>query len=335
MELGHLFYLIWREEKVPEQWKQGLICKIPKKGNLQQCGNWKGVTLLSIASKVMGKILISRIQDGVGHRLRKEQAGFRSGRGKVEQIFILRNILKQVDEWNATMYFHFVDFEKAFNSVHRDSLWRIMKAYGIPDKFIGLVRALYDGFTCTVIDEGEITERFPVVTGVKQGCCMSGLLFLMVIDWVMRKTVDGQRTGIRWDFTMLLEDIDYADNLLLLTSRADHMQEKTARLEENAGRVGLKLNPQKCKWMKVNSRNNERLRVRESMVEEVDSFTYLGAQVTKDGGATLDIKKRAALAYASLNRIIDIWSARNISRKAKATLFKTLVLSVLLYGSET
>lgn len=69
----------------------------------------------------------------------------------------------------------------------------------------------------------------------------------MVIDWVMKKTVDGQRTGIRWDLTRLLEDLDYADDLLLLTSRADHMQEKTARLEENAGRVGLNLNPQKCK----------------------------------------------------------------------------------------
>ena len=167
VQLGHLFDLIWREEKVPEQWKQGLICKVPKKGNLQQCGNWRGVTLLPIASKVMGKILISRIQDGVD-RLRKEQAGFRSGRGTGEQIFILRNILEQVDEWNATMYFHFVDFEKAFDSVHRDSLWRIMKAYGIPDKLIGLVKALYDGFTCTVIDEGEITQRFPVVNGVKR-----------------------------------------------------------------------------------------------------------------------------------------------------------------------
>ena len=227
---------------MPEQWKQGLICKIPKKGNLQQCGNWRGVTLLPIASKVMGKILISRIQDGVGHRLRKEQAGFRSGRGTVEQIFILRNILEQVDEWNATMYFHFVDFEKAFDSVHRDSLWRIMKAYGIPDKLIGLVKALYDGFTCAVIDKGEVTERFPVVTGVKQGCCMSGFLFLMVIDWVMRKTVDGQRTGIRWDFTMLLEDIDYADDLLLLTSRAEPHAGKNsqARGECRQGRLEAK-----------------------------------------------------------------------------------------------
>ena len=92
------------------------------------------MTMLPLAGKVMGKILISRIQDGVDHRLRKEQAGFRSGRGTVEQTFILRNILEQVDEWNATMYLHFVDFEKAFHSVHRDCLWRIMKVYGIPDQ---------------------------------------------------------------------------------------------------------------------------------------------------------------------------------------------------------
>ena len=56
------------------------------------------------------------------------------------------------------MYFHFVDFEKALDSVHRDSLWRITRAYGISDKLIGLVKALYDGFPCAVLDEGEITE---------------------------------------------------------------------------------------------------------------------------------------------------------------------------------
>ena len=216
VELRLLFDLLWREKKLPEQWKQGLICKILKKGNLQQCGNLRGVTLLPIASKVLGKILISRIQGRVDHRLRKEQTGFRPGGGTVEQIFIQRNILEQVDEWNETMYFHFVYFERAFDSVHRDSLWRIMKAHGIPDKLTGLVKALYDGFTCKVIDEGEISERFPVVTGVKQGCWMSGFLFLRVINLVMGKTVDGQRTGIRWDFTTLLEDIDYADDLLLL-----------------------------------------------------------------------------------------------------------------------
>ena len=75
-ELKRLFDLGWQEEKQPEQLKQGLICKIPKKG--------RRVTLLTIASQVLGKILMSRMQGGAEHRLTKEQAGFRPGRGRAD-----------------------------------------------------------------------------------------------------------------------------------------------------------------------------------------------------------------------------------------------------------
>ena len=334
-ELKNIFDLIWKEERVPEQWKMGLICKIPKKGNLQECGNWRGVTLLPIASKVLGKILINRIQAGADQVLRKEQAGFRAGRGTIDQIFILRIILEQVNEWNSTIYIHFIDFEKAFDSVHRDSLWVIMKQYGIPTKLITIVKALYDGFQCAVIDEGETTEWFPVITGVKQGCCMSGFLFLLVIDWVMRQTVEGRRTGIRWNFTTVLEDLDFADDIALISSTLAHLQTKTTGLENNAGRVGLKLNGKKCMGMKVNSKKNDALKVGENEIEEVECFTYLGASVTKDGGGTAAIQKRIALASATFNKLSKVWSDRDIGRKTKATLFKTLVLSVLLYGCET
>ena len=121
----------------------------------------------------------------------KTQAGFRSGRGTTEQIFILRNILEQVNEWQATLYINFVDFEKAFDSVHRNGLWMIMSQYGIPQKIINIVKALYDGFECAVVEEDATSEWFELITmtGVKQGCPMSGFLFLLIIDWVMRHTV--------------------------------------------------------------------------------------------------------------------------------------------------
>ena len=104
------------------------------------------MTLLPVVSKILGRIIIGRFRIGIDHRLSKEQAGFRSGRGTTEQIFILRNILEQVNEWQATLYINFVDFEKAFDSVHRNGLWTIMSQYGIPQKIINIVKALYDGF---------------------------------------------------------------------------------------------------------------------------------------------------------------------------------------------
>jgi endonuclease/exonuclease/phosphatase family metal-dependent hydrolase len=334
-KLKDLFEIIWEKEEVPTQWNKGLICKIPKKGNLQECRNWRGITLLTQVSKVLSKILISRIQKGVDDSLRKEQAGFRTGRGTVNQIFILRNILEQVNEWNATMHTHFVDFEKAFDSIHRDSLWIIMQQFGIPLKLVKMVKTLYKDFQCAVIDANETTDWFPVTTGVKQGCCMSGFLFLLAIDWVMRKTVEGTRTGIRWNFTTMLEDLDFADDIALLSSTMNHLQQKTATLETNAGKVGLKLNEQKCKVMKANSRRDENLQVGGNDVEEVESFTYLGANISRDGGGTADVKKRIALASAQMKRLTNIWKATGISKKTKTSLFKSLVMSVLLYGCET
>ncbi|GAG69788.1 unnamed protein product [marine sediment metagenome] len=73
---------------------------------------------------------------GVDQNLRKEQGGFRKGRGTTEQVFVLRNIVEQVNEWQASLLLNFVDFEKAFDSIHLESLWTIMKKYGIPNKII-------------------------------------------------------------------------------------------------------------------------------------------------------------------------------------------------------
>ena len=106
----------------------------------------------------MGRIIIDRIQRGVDEALRKEQAGFRRNRSTVEQIFVLRNIMEQVKKWRATLYTHFIDFEKAFDSIHRESLWKIMKSYGIPEKLVKMVKIMYEDFECTVMDDGGTDE---------------------------------------------------------------------------------------------------------------------------------------------------------------------------------
>ena len=86
-----------------------------------ECDNLRGITLLSITSKVLCSIIIERIRTAVDEHLRKEQAGFPKGRGSTRQIFVLRNIIEHCYEWKDTLYLNFIDFEKAFDSVHRES----------------------------------------------------------------------------------------------------------------------------------------------------------------------------------------------------------------------
>ena len=94
---------VWDHENIPTKWKQGLIIKLAKKGNLKECKNSRGITLLSVVSKILGRIIIDRVRNGVDQRLRKEQAGYRRGRGTTDQVFVLRNIVEQV---NAISRFH-------------------------------------------------------------------------------------------------------------------------------------------------------------------------------------------------------------------------------------
>lgn len=86
---------------------------------------------------------------------------------------------------------------------------------------------------------------------------MSGFLFLLIIDWVMRHTVKEEGTRLRWKFTSKLEGLNFADDVALISSTQRHVQLKTNRLVENAERTGLLVNVGKCKVMRVNARNNE------------------------------------------------------------------------------
>ena len=82
-ELTKLFRKVWEEEKISDKWKKGVIVKLPKKGDIRECNNWRGIILLTVPSKLFGRIIINRIKNAVDEVLRKEQAG----RGTTEQIF--------------------------------------------------------------------------------------------------------------------------------------------------------------------------------------------------------------------------------------------------------
>ena len=90
---------VWQDKRIPDDWNETTIIRIPKKGALNDCNNWRGMTLLSIPSKILAKIVINRLSNVVDSRLREEQAGFRKGKGCIDQIFALRNIIEQCTEW--------------------------------------------------------------------------------------------------------------------------------------------------------------------------------------------------------------------------------------------
>ena len=101
--LRKLFNEIWVTGIVPSGWKDGIIAKVPKKGDLSLCGNWRGITLSPIALKIFSRILLNRLEPVVDGILRDEQAGFRKGRGCSDQIFIVRHLMQQANEMKVPL----------------------------------------------------------------------------------------------------------------------------------------------------------------------------------------------------------------------------------------
>ena len=333
-KLHNLLNLIWEAEVCPEEWKYGTIIKLPKKGNLADCGNWRGITLLSVPGKILAMILLDRIYEAIDGRIREGQAGFRGGRSCADQIFVLRNIIEQSVEWQRQLVVNFIDFKKAFDSLHRNSMWKILRSYGLPMKIINMIKLLYEGSKSCVRVGGTNTDYFDITSGVKQGDVLSPILFIVMVDWILRRTVDGE-DGIEWMGTDRLPELAYADDIALLSDDADSMKTMTDKLALEASRVGLEINRTKTKLMAVQPREDISIALEGEVIGRVESFEYLGSVVCHDGDVRKEVGIRAGKAGAVFSKMKKVWNSGGISLKTKLKLFNATVMSVLLYGSET
>ena len=158
-------------------------------------------------------------------------------------------------------------------------------------------------------------------------------LFILGIDWLLRRVASAVRREIR-SVTSVLEDLDYADDIVLLAHRHHDMQDKTNALATTSGNLGLKINIKKTRHLRMSSRNNESILVNGEVVK-VHHFTYLGSKVSTSGDGEEEILVRilkASRAFASLR---STWRSKNISEKTKIRFFKSNVLNTLLYGAES
>ena len=333
--LHPLFEKIWEEERVPKDWKEGYLIKIPKKGDLSNCANYRGITLLSVPGKVFNRIILNRMKDKVDMQLRDQQAGFRQNRSCTDQIATLRIIVEQSIEWNSSLYINFIDYEKAFDSLDRQTLWKLLRHYGVPGKLVRIIQSSYEEMTCRVVHEGRLTDSFTVETGVRQGCLLSPLLFILAIDWIMEKSTDKKRNGIQWTLWEQLNDLDFADDIALLSHNQQQMQEKTKDVATFSAQLGLNINKSKTKIMKINPSNHEHVHLAGKALEEVESFTYLGSTIDINGGSDADVRARIGKARSAFVLLKKIWESKELKLQTKVKIFNTNVKTVLLYGAET
>lgn len=230
-------------------------------------------------------------------------------------------------EWNSTIYTVFVDFEQAFDSLHRKSLWKILCHYGISQKLVYIIQSLYENFECQVIHRNQLTEPIAVNNEVKQGCILSPVLFSLEIDWIMKNITQGKKQRLQWRLPSILEDLDYADDLGLLSSRHQNIQQKTELLSATANKIGFQVNTKKTQVVRVKTTNSNPVLINSKSIEDVEEFTFLSSKVTTTGDFNKEIDTRISMAKQAFAMLRPIWRSTELNIHTKFMIFNSNLLS--------
>nr|VZI39331.1 unnamed protein product [Spirometra erinaceieuropaei] len=279
----------WRDEVVPDDWGLGILVPILKKGDKMRYENYRGISLIDVAAKIFAIVLLRRFQAVRDSRTRPNQAVFRAGRGCADQIFTLRRVL----EFRQPTAVCFIDLAAAFDSVHRESLWRIMAPDAVPAKVIAMIKAYYRSTTARVLVCNNLSQPFGIRSGVRQGCILSPILFNYAIDWILGRALR-ESGGVEFAPGHRLTDLDYAADIALLASSFGDLQSMMSRVNEVVKSVGLSINAGKTKVFSscIPGQEKAPLRIDGCQLEEVDSSKYLGARLLPTGQSKDDIVSR-------------------------------------------
>ena len=250
------------------------------------------------------------------------------------------------------MYINFIDFKAAFDSINRAFIWRAFEHYGLPSKYIRVIKACFDNTVSTVRVNGELTEWFDVKSGTGQGDIQGPPVFNVCINLAahlaeMRKTISHGALileSIPPDVPpVYVTDLDYADDMAALDNTKEGLQETTDLLAKFSSYSGLKINVGKTKSMAASKNADQRpynekstldLSIDGTPVEQVSNFTYLGAIISGDGNIDKELTARIKKASGAFNQLGSIWYNRNILTPTKLRIYKSAVITILTYGCE-
>ena len=268
---------------------KGCIIPFPKKGNLGLARNYQGITLTFIAAKIYNALLRNRIEPKIYNILSKNQNGFRRNRSTASQILTIRSILECVRAKNLQVTILFVDFTKAFDSIHRGKMEQILLAYGIPKETVAAIMIFYRNTNVKVRSPDGDTDYFDIVSGVLQRDTLALYLFIIYLDYVLRTSIDKikengfeltkKRSRRYHAKTITGADTDYTDDIAIPANARARVETLLHHLERAAAGIGLHVNACKREYMRFNQ-TGDISTLGGSSLKLIDKFTYLGSSVS-------------------------------------------------------
>ena len=361
----------WRKKESPESWKIGKLKLLPKKGDLSDPNNWRGIMLLDIWSKVIASILSFRLQNLLDKVGMEAQNGFTRKKGCTDGTFSLNLLLNKRKDAHLDTHILFIDLKKAFDTVNREALFLILGKYGVPAHIISLIETLHS--ECKVnIAIGKETAQVNSTVGVKQGDNLAPVLFLFMMQAAMDSIKDKWPSGgilkmsNRMDACLKGRKTDelnenshvnffefwcslYADDAALVFESRAALIEGSKLIAPHLKKFGLEMHlgkngkPSKsvallipAQHLTYDSYDTSDFEAEEGgSIHYVKEFKYLGSIIDFSLSSLSDIKNRIISASKVFGALRSILTSPYVKNCHKGSIYNALVLSILLYGCES
>ena len=311
--------------------RQGIIKVVPKKRkNKLYLENWRPISLLNIDYKIETKTIAGRISKVLPKLIHEDQTGYVKGRNIGQNIRLVKDIMKITALENIPGMAIFIDFKKAFDSVDWNFLANVLEAFNFGPQIRKWIKTFYTNISSCVINNGHASEFFNLQRGVRQGCPLSGILFVLCAEILAQAIRNNNNIKGIQIYNKEYKISQYADDTTAFVPDATSAENlfETLRIFRNVS--GLELNKSKTEGMWLGSCRYS-TSTPFGIVWPSEPIYALGIYFTYN--EHISFKKNFEEKLNSIKKLLNLWRPRNLTLYGRITILKSLALSKLVYNT--
>lgn len=309
--------------------RQAIITLIDKKDkDRTYIKNWRPISLLNLDFKIISKVLSMRLIKVLPELISNTQSGYMKGRQISDAIRTIIDIMEYVKEKEMPAMLIGVDYEKAFDSLDWDFLFKCLETYNFGNTFIKWVKILYTDIESCVLINGHTSAYFKIQRGVRQGDCLSPYLFILALEMLTNKIkCDDNIEGVCLN-NHVFKILQYADDTTGIFKDKKSLKHFISVLEDFNDVSGLKINIDKTEAMWIGSKckcvkKPLNLSWKESNIKLLG--VYLGYDTQEIINLNFDGK------IEQVKTLLNIWRNRNLTINGRILISKSLCYSKFYY----
>ena len=318
-----------------ESQRKAVLTLIFKKGAVDDINNYRPISVTNIDYKILAMVLANRMQNVISSVVSPDQTAYIKGRYMGTNIRLVNDILDYYDSRNLSGMLLSLDFTKAFDTIEHDFMFKALEWFGFGQSFIKWINTLYNNPSACVKNNGYLTHDFALTCGIRQGCPISAILFILCVEVLAikvrsDKNLNGFHFGNEKKNVKLSQYAD--DTILCLNNDTETLH--AFSIVEAFGRVsGLELNRSKCEGYWLGSSKDQQQNCTKYGIKWPLYIKHLGICIGYDHQENL--RMNWLVKVEKIESILKQWSKRDLSLLGKIQIIKTFALSQVALPAST